>query len=68
MHPHLTIGMNEPYQIDDSSDWFVPQHGEAQGVPHSLIEIRNDLIDTTRDQVKWAGILTAAIKSFLKEV
>lgn len=68
MHPDLTIGMNEPYQIDDSSDWFVPHHGEARGVPHSLIEIRNDLIRTPEDQVKWAARLTTAIKRFLKEV
>ena len=35
--PDMTIGMNEPYEIDDASDWFVPPHGEARGLPHSLI-------------------------------
>lgn len=63
--PHLTIGMNQPYQIDDSSDWFVPRHGEARGLPHSLIEIRNDLIQTPEGQAEWAGILGAGIRKLL---
>ena len=66
--PKLTIGMNQPYQIDDASDWFVPQHGEVSGLPHSLIEIRNDLIGDTQGQQTWADILTAAINRYLKEV
>ncbi|MGJ8628937.1 MAG: N-formylglutamate amidohydrolase [Sulfitobacter sp.] len=66
--PDLTIGMNEPYEIDDASDWFVPHHGEARGLPHSLIEIRNDLISDTTGQRTWADILTNAINRYLKEV
>ena len=34
-YPWMTIGMNEPYQVSGLSDWFVPQHGEARGLPHS---------------------------------
>ncbi|GLO72657.1 N-formylglutamate amidohydrolase [Phaeobacter inhibens] len=66
--PELTIGMNQPYQIDDTSDWFVPQHGETSGLPHSLIEIRNDLIGDAAGQQKWADILIAAINRYLREV
>lgn len=66
--PELTIGMNQPYQIDDASDWFVPQHGEASGMDHSLVEIRNDLIGNVQGQQKWADILIAAINRYLKEV
>lgn len=64
-HPHLTIGMNQPYQIDDSSDWFVPHHGEARNLPHSLIEIRNDHIRTPEGQVEWANILGAGLRKLL---
>ncbi len=67
-HPELNIGMNQPYQIDDTSDWFVPHHGEARGVPHSLIEIRNDQIRTTDNQARWADILVQAVTRYLKEV
>jgi predicted N-formylglutamate amidohydrolase len=66
--PQLTIGMNQPYQIDDSSDWFVPRHGEARGVPHSLIEIRNEHIHSAEGQVEWVEILGAAVARFLKDV
>ncbi len=67
MRPDLIIGMNQPYQIDDASDWFVPRHGEASGLAHSLIEIRNDHIRDATGQAAWADLLAAAITSFLKE-
>lgn len=67
-NPELTIGMNEPYQIDDVSDWFVPHHGEARSIPHSLIEIRNDQIRTAEGQAQWAGILVNAVNRYLKEI
>ena len=61
------IGMNEPYQVDNASDWFVPEHGEATGRRHSLIEICNDCIDTSTGQQKWADWLCLAIKSTLQK-
>lgn len=66
--PGLTIGMNQPYQIDDASDWFVPRHGEAHGLPHSLIEIRNDHIRDAKGQAHWAQTLVAATQKYLEEV
>ena len=66
--PTLTIGMNEPYQIEDASDWFVPRHGEASGLPHSLIEIRNDLISENEGQDRWAALLNHATKSVLEGI
>ncbi len=59
--PSLRIGYNQPYQIDDRSDWFVPVHGEARGLPHSLIEIRNDHIRDRPGVVRWAEDLAKAI-------
>ena len=59
--PRLCVGLNQPYQIDDESDWFVPQHAERLGLQHSLIEIRNDLINTTESQQQYATVLAAAI-------
>lgn len=66
--PNLSIGMNQPYQIDDTSDWFVPHHGEARAIPHSLIEIRNDLIRGPQGQAEWAEILIAVTRRYLEEV
>ncbi|MEM7686195.1 MAG: N-formylglutamate amidohydrolase, partial [Pseudomonadota bacterium] len=34
----LIVAMNEPYQIEDDGDWFIPHHAEPRGLPHSLIE------------------------------
>lgn len=66
--PTLTVGMNEPYQIDDESDWFVPRHGEESGLPHSLIEIRNDLISDAAGQAEWAKLMTAVVHRFAMEL
>lgn len=67
-HSNIHIGMNQPYQIEDASDWFVPHHGEARGLPHSLIEIRNNEIADEAGQDKWAQLLRPVIHHLLKEV
>jgi len=38
------IGDNEPYFVSDETDYTIPRHGEARGLPHVEIEIRQDLI------------------------
>ncbi len=65
MCPSLQIGMNEPYQVNDHSDWFVPVHGEPSGLPHSLIELRNDQVDDDAGQLRWAQLLHDVIVQFL---
>jgi len=59
--PHLNIGMNQPYAIDDESDWFVPQYAEPLALNHSLIEIRNDHLRTAEGQQWWATQLSDII-------
>ncbi len=66
IRPELNIGMNQPYQIEDASDWFVPRHGEAMGVAHSLVEIRNDYLRDAAGQTAWADLLSSAIITFLE--
>ncbi len=65
--PELTLALNEPYQIDDASDWFIPRHAEARGVRHSLIEVRNDHLADAAGVARWADLLAAAIGSVLEE-
>lgn len=52
----LTVGDNEPYSGRLAGDcmWM---HGTSRGIPHLLIEVRNDLIQTETDQQKWGGDL-----------
>lgn len=66
--PRNVIGMNEPYQIDDEDDWFVPKHGEASGKFHSLIEICNDQIDSEVGQLAWADKLAMSIDRTIKRM
>lgn len=63
----LTIGMNQPYQVDDASDWFVPRIGEARGLRHSLIEIRNDHIRSLAGQTLWADRLSHGLRPLITE-
>lgn len=40
----LCIGDNQPYPVSRSSDASIPMHGEDNGIPNVLIEIRQDQI------------------------
>ncbi len=53
----LAVGDNAPYAITDTSDYTVPTHGEARGLPHVEIEIRQDLIADAAGQVAWVARL-----------
>lgn len=59
--PGLVLARNEPYRIEDISDFTIPVHGEARAIPHVLLEIRQDLIDTPKGQARWARLLCAAL-------
>jgi predicted N-formylglutamate amidohydrolase len=58
----LIVGDNEPYFVSDETDYTVPHHGEARGLPHVEIEIRQDLIRDERGQSEWAGRITRALR------
>jgi predicted N-formylglutamate amidohydrolase len=58
----LVIGDNEPYFVSDDTDYTIPQHGEARGLPHVEIEIRQDLVGDEAGQAEWARRITQALK------
>lgn len=58
----LIIGDNEPYFVSDETDYSVPRHGEARGLPHVEIEIRQDLIDSEAGQDEWARRLSRVLR------
>jgi len=58
----LIIGDNAPYFVSDETDYTIPQHGEARGLPHVEIEIRQDLVSDEAGQSEWAGRITRALK------
>lgn len=61
-NPDLTVRLNEPYHVDDVSDYTIPVHGEKRGIPHVLLEVRNDLINDTRGQQEWADRLAGPLR------
>ncbi|MEO0427263.1 MAG: N-formylglutamate amidohydrolase [Pseudomonadota bacterium] len=66
--PDLMLAMNEPYRIEDDGDWFIPHHAEPRGIPHTLIEIRNDEIADDAGAERWAALLATAITDVLEEL
>ncbi len=66
--PDMVLAMNQPYQLDDASDWFIPAHAEARGLAHSLIEIRNDGLAAQAGIALWADLLAGAILTVLENM
>jgi predicted N-formylglutamate amidohydrolase len=48
--------------VSDETDYTIPRHGEARGVPHVEIEIRQDLVTDEAGQTEWAQRITQALK------
>ena len=66
--PGLVMAHNRPYEIEDHGDYTIPVHGEARGIPHVLLEIRQDLIADADGQRAWADRLATALSRVLPEV
>ncbi len=56
----LMVGHNEPYS---GAEWMhsVKTHASPHGLPHTQIEIRQDLVAAPEDEALWALRLAAAI-------
>jgi predicted N-formylglutamate amidohydrolase len=61
--PALVVGDNEPYSPKDNVDYTIRRHGRDRGLPHVMIEIRNDLLAREAGRGEWvarlAGLLGA---------
>lgn len=57
----LPLGLNAPYCIEDSSDFTIPVHAEPRGLPHVLIEVRNDMVREATGVARFANLLARAI-------
>lgn len=64
--PGLLVGDNEPYALDDASDYTLPVHGEGRGVPCVGIELRQDLLASAPARAAWAARLATAIEAVLR--
>ena len=64
----LVVGDNEPYFVSDATDYTIPVHGERHGLPHALIEIRQDLIAEETGQQEWAARLAHVLPRAYEEL
>lgn len=68
VEPGLSVALNEPYCIEDDSDYTIPVHGETRGLPHVLIEVRSDMIEHPAGVARWTSLLTVALADALPRV
>ncbi len=55
------LGLNQPYEIEDTSDYTIPVHAEPRQLPHVLLEVRNDQIADAKGVARVARLLLAAL-------
>lgn len=60
------VGDNQPYAVTDATDYTIPVHGEARGLVHAGIEIRQDLISELGGQAEWAETLARLLPQALR--
>lgn len=61
-NPGTPAALNEPYIVDDASDYTIPVHAEKRNLPHVLLEVRNDRIEDAHGQQRWAEMLARAMR------
>jgi predicted N-formylglutamate amidohydrolase len=59
--PNLVIGANEPYSVDDATDYTIPEHSEPRGLRQVGIQLRRNLIAEEAGQDEWAERLARAL-------
>jgi len=66
-HESLVVGDNEPYSGRQDYGYSMDVHAGETGLPHVLIELREDLIATPEDQERTAMILVDALAPILAD-
>jgi len=61
---NLTVGINEPYDGHLPGD-SIDQHALPRDLLNILIEVRNDLIETKKEQNAWAQLLAPILRQAL---
>ena len=66
-HEDLVVGDNEPYSGRLQYGYSIEAHAAETGLPHVLIELREDLIATAEDQERTAAMLVEALAPILAD-
>ncbi|MBX7145988.1 MAG: N-formylglutamate amidohydrolase [Alphaproteobacteria bacterium] len=62
---HLCVGDNQPYSGQTCTGYTLPFHAESLGIPHVLIELKQDLIDHEDGVCFWAKKLFSLLKGII---
>jgi predicted N-formylglutamate amidohydrolase len=63
--PNRIVGDNQPYSAREPVGYTMRAHADPAGLPHALLEIRQDLIDTASGAEEWAAILAECLHPIL---
>jgi predicted N-formylglutamate amidohydrolase len=63
--PALVVGDNEPYTARDAVGFTMCHHAVARGLPHVMLEIRQDEIASDDGAGRYAGLIFAALQPIL---
>ena len=50
----ITVGDNQPYDLDPAVDYTIPFHALGRGLPHLQVEFRQDEVADADGQQRWA--------------
>ncbi len=66
LDPEVAVGDNQPYSARDGYGYSMERHAEPAGIPHVLVEFRQDLVDTHHGAEAWAERLGRALDAVLR--
>jgi predicted N-formylglutamate amidohydrolase len=58
---NVTVGDNQPYDLDPAVDYSTPFHAMRRNMPHLQVEFRQDEIADLAGQVHWARYFAVAL-------
>ncbi len=61
--PTLNVGWNEPYAALNGVTLTLEKHGDGRGIPSTMIEIRNNEIQTPQGVALWAERLARSLET-----
>jgi predicted N-formylglutamate amidohydrolase len=64
----ITVGDNQPYDMDPAEDYSTPLHALARKLPYLQVEFRQDVVGDDEGVARWAAIFSAALKQLRKAV
>jgi predicted N-formylglutamate amidohydrolase len=61
----VTVGDNQPYDLDPAVDYSTPFHAMRRGLPHLQVEFRQDEVAQPEGQSRWASRFAQALSAVL---